>query len=363
MNTTHYLSYDPDEIWLEMVSAHVEAGGDVLYPGDEKEMLLRSVQSVVVQLFAAVDNALRMNTLRFAAREYLDLYAQKRNCYRIEAAAAECTVEIKFKATGQAKVLPIGTALTADGERFYALTEAVEQTGIAQTVIVGIRCTEEGGAGNGLIAGTQMQFVIPNPAVESVYAYTDAAGGQEKEDDESYRERTRQHGLINITTGPEIQYRSKAMSVTSEILDAKAVNEEAGKVGVYLILKSGTGAAAIIQSVEEALNAQNVRPLTDEVNVYEAGDIAYTLKAQYTADTHTETASKIAAAVAEYQAWQDNTIGRHFNPDRLMAALYQAGATHVVWGTGSEFNGGTVEYTEIAENKRCKGTITTEVLP
>ena len=48
----HYLTYDPDEIWNEMITAYVEAGGDVLYPGDEKEMLLRGVQAMITQVFA-----------------------------------------------------------------------------------------------------------------------------------------------------------------------------------------------------------------------------------------------------------------------------------------------------------------------
>lgn len=358
----HYLSYDPDEIWLDMVTAYVEAGGDVLYPGDEKEILLRGVQAIVMQVFAGVDNALRMDTLRYAARDYLDLYGEKRNCVRIKAAAAECTVQIAFKATGQAKVLPVGTALTADGEKYYTLTEPVEQTGYAQTVTAPVVCAQEGSAGNGLLAGTQMQFAVPNPSVESVYAYTDAAGGRDKEDDEAYRERIRQYGLINITTGPEIQYRSAAMAVTSEILDAKAVNEGGGQVGVYLILKNSEGAAAILASVEAALSALNVRPLTDDVTVYEADAVTYTLNVQYQADTGADVSAAITAAAAAYQDWQDNTIGRHFNPDRLMASLYQAGATRVVWGTGSAFNGGAVEYTEIAEDERCKGTITLEVM-
>ena len=29
----HYLTYDPDEIWVEMMTNYVEAGGDILYPG------------------------------------------------------------------------------------------------------------------------------------------------------------------------------------------------------------------------------------------------------------------------------------------------------------------------------------------
>ena len=69
----HYLSYDPEEIWKEMILAYIEAGGDILYPGDEKEMLLRGVQSIVTQVFAGVDAALRTDTLRYAVGEYLDI--------------------------------------------------------------------------------------------------------------------------------------------------------------------------------------------------------------------------------------------------------------------------------------------------
>lgn len=358
----HYLSYDTDEIWREMMLAYVDAGGDVLYPGDEKEILLRGVLAVITQVFAGVDNALRMDTLRYAVGDYLDIYGEKRNCGRLKAEAARSSVQIKLKATGQTATMPRGTALTADGEMFYTLEEPLEQTGYAQTVVANVLCSQKGGAGNGLTAGTQMQFVIPNAAVESVYAYTDAAGGRDQEDDETYRERIRRHGLANITTGPASQYNAAAMNVTSEILDAKAVNEGAGQVGVYLILKSDVGAAAIIQSVTDALNAQNVRPLTDSVQVQEAEAIAYTLNVQYQVDADVDAGAAIAAAVSNYQKWQDNSIGRHFNPDRLMASIYQAGATRVLWGAGSAFNGGAVEYTEIAANKRCKGTITLEVI-
>ena len=75
------------------------------------------------------------------------------------------------------------------------------------------------------------------------------------------------------------------------------------------------------------------------------------------------TSAAISEAVNEYKEWQDNTIGRAFNPDRLMASIYKAGATRVIWGEGSKFNtDGKVEYTEITENQRCKGTITTSAI-
>lgn len=358
----HYLAYDPEEIWKEMNVAYIEAGGDILYPGDEKEMLLRGVQSIVTQVFAGVDAALRMDTLRYAVGEYLDIYGEKRNCIRIPSEAATCTVEIKFKASGTAKTLSAGTALTADGERLYLLADDVEQTGYEQTISAEVVCRDTGGIGNGLLAGTQMQFMVPNPAVISVYAMRDASGGQDEEDDDTYRERIRTFGLINTTTGPQAQYESAAMDVTSEILDARALNNGAGKVGVYLLLASDTGAAAILESVKTALNAQSVRPLTDTVEVYRATKISYALNVKYAQEAGSNIASAIAEAVQEYQKWQDKTIGRAFNPDKLMAMCYQAGAIRVAWGDGSHFNSESVTYTEIAENAHCQGTITMAVM-
>lgn len=361
-NEIHYLAYDPEELWKEMIVAYVEAGGDILYPGDEKEMLLRGVQAIVTQVFAGVDAALRMDTLRYAVGEYLDIYGEKRNCIRIPAEAATCTVEIKFRASGTAKTLAAGTALTADGEHLYLLTEAVEQTGYEQTINAEVICRETGGLGNGLLAGTQMQFMVPNPAVLSVYAIRDASGGQDEEDDDTYRERIRTFGLINTTTGPQTQYESAAMNVTSEILDARALNLGAGVVGIYLLLASDTGAAAILDSVSAALNAQDVRPLTDTVEVYRATQMPYELKVQYAQEAGSNITTAIGEAVEEYQKWQDEEIGRAFNPDKLMAMLYQAGAIRVVWGDGSHFNNGAVQYTTIAENAHCKGKITLAVM-
>lgn len=34
---THYLTFDPEAIYREMLETYIENGGDILYPGDEKE--------------------------------------------------------------------------------------------------------------------------------------------------------------------------------------------------------------------------------------------------------------------------------------------------------------------------------------
>lgn len=359
---THYLSYDPEEIWDEMIDAYIEAGGDVLYAGDEKEILLRAVQAIAVAILSKVDAALRMDTLTYAVREYLDLYGEKRNCVRIKAAPATATVTISFRNSNTARTIPAGTELTADGVVLYHLTEDVYQSGFTQTVQASIECSKDGVVGNGLSAGTQMQFITSNDAVISIYTTADAAGGEDEEGDEEYRERIRNFGMASVTTGPSSLYESVALNVSSEVIDAAALNDDDGVVGVYLILAEDANANQLIQEVTNALSPKDKRPLTDNVQVSVASSVDYTLhvKVWYSSGMNLESA--ILQAKDDYQAWQDNKIGRAFNPDKLTAALYQLGATRVQYHNDDGISGAGAVYTEIAARKHCVGDIDVELV-
>lgn len=358
----HYVTYDPEALWDAMILAYVDAGGDILYPGDEKEMLLRAVQMVLVQALAQVDNQLRQATRRYAVGEFLDLYGEKRDCYRIQAAAATAEVEISIRETGKPKTIYAGSALTADGAMFYELASDVICSGFAQTVRAQIVCSETGSAGNGLRAETQMQFVNTEEGVVSVVVKRAASGGMSAEDDESYRTRIGEYGLGNVTTGPSAQYESGSMATSSDIIDAHAKRTADGEVGIYLILKPEADFASIQTSVLARVNPRDVRPLTDKVSVYQASKVEYKLAVQYAADSGSDVTGALNAAVSEYKSWQESKIGRAFNPDKLMASLYNAGATRVIWGPESQFRQGDVQYTEIADTEYCSGEITLAVM-
>lgn len=358
-NEVHYLTYDPDELFREMNLAYIEAGGDVLHPGDEKENLMRGVQAVAVQIFAAVDNALRMDTLRYAVGEYLDIYGEKRGCPRITASAAKAEIEIVFRATGVTREIAAGTTLTADGQLLFALDDSIQLSGQEQNVRASVTCTETGSMTNALPYGTSLQFVSPLASVLSATCVTTAKGGEDAEDDETYRARIRTKSLSAVTTGPAGMYEEVARGASGAVIDAKAIQTDDGEVTLYLIIRSGATAQTIIDTVSAALNDTTARPLTDSLIVTQAEEKTYTLNVNYVADTdlNTDIQSAIEEAVTTYMTWQNNTIGRAFNPDKLVALLYQAGATRVTFATGSEFDGGDVEYTAIGSGEKCGGTI------
>lgn len=358
----HYLAYDPDEIMAEMMQAYVDAGGSVIRAGDEKEMLLRAVQNTFVLAFAGIDNALRMATLRYAMGEYLDIKGEDRDCYRIEATPAHAVITITTGATGEAVTIPAGSIVTQDGMILYTTDEDILLPGTAGTLTANITAEQPGAKGNSLLANAQMQFLLPFNGVTDVICSTAASGGQDREDDETYRERCRTYGLSAVTTGPSESYERIAKETSSDIIDAKAIHGDDLDVEIYLILKEGAAAETIKAAVLAACDPKTERPLNDHLIVDEAEDLSYTLNVQYSGVDTTNLAAAVSQAVEEYQAWQDNVIGQVFNPDKLKSYLYNAGCTLVVFGAGSEFDGGAVERTVIEPYQRCKGTITTAVI-
>lgn len=360
----HYVDYDAEATWDEMMRTYIEAGGDVLYPGDEKEMLMRAVLAIATGIMAKVDSALRMDTLTYATGEYLKEYGLKRNCVYIDAVPATAQVELTFQGTGRAQTIPAGTELTEDGQVVYALTEDLSIIGVEQVVTVPIVCQTAGIVGNGLAAGAQMQFVESIDGLTSAIVTVAASGGVDAEEEEAYRERIRNFGLASITTGPRQRYESAALAVSSQIIDARALNDGGGEVGIYLILAEDADQQTIFTSVAQALSAETTRPLTDHVTVHAAEDAEYALNVKVWYSHYAGIDDAVTGAIQEYQAWQDNHIGRAFNPDRLMAMLYQAGCERVQFleGSGMGPEPEAAEYTEIDPDARCKGTITLTVV-
>lgn len=354
----HYVTFSPDDTWRDMMMAYIDAGGDILYPGDEKEILLRGVLAFVVQLLGTVDTGIKMSKIRFAVDEYLDIIGEDKFFERIPAQASQCTVEIAFNDRGVPQTIEAGTTMTADGVRVFALEDDIRYQGIAETITARVRCTETGECGNCIVSGTAMRMLQSHYIIDSIVAVSDASGGQDQEDDETYRERMRTYGNYNTTTGTKYQYESKAKAVSSDILDARALRISGGVVGVYLLLRDGADAEQMQADVTAAMLPDNVRTLTDQLEVHMAAEIPYTLEVHYTAEDWQDIGDAVLQAVDEYQAWQDRCIGRAFNPDKLKAKLYNAGASRVYFASSSSFNGGDVAFTAINSNERCKGKIT-----
>ena len=100
------------------------------------------------------------------------------------------------------------------------------------------------------------------------------------------------------------------------------------------------------------LNEENVRPLTDNVNIKEPNKINYSIDFDYYIDKDNETLvnvikSNVDKTVQEYVEWQKEKIGKDINPDELIKRLKIAGVKRVVLRNPA-FK--VLDFNEIAEN-------------
>lgn len=363
MGELHYLTYDPEAMWTQMHRTYLENGGDPLYPGDEKEMLLRGTMAILAQCYAAFDHAARMQTLRYAAGDYLDIIGEKRGIQRIRAVNATGKATVTITRGTSIYTIAAGTLMT-DGARTFETLEAISiPAGSGNSIKeVSIQCTIAGKDGNGMPIGAELHLKEQDARVLSVIVSSLTVGGVDIENDEAYRDRIREGGFFGATTGPKGAYQARALTVSANIVDAGAYKKEPGVVCIALILADGLSQeekAAIRAEVEDVLSDDATRPLTDTVVVEEAGEVSYLLNIDYQigASTAEDVLTKLNAAVAEYQEWQDNTVGRMFDPFKLTSLLYNAGATMVKWVDGSHVDNLPVARHQIDSNERLKGIV------
>jgi len=133
--------------------------------------------------------------------------------------------------------------------------------------------------------------------------------------------------------GPVGAYIFHALTAHADVLDASATSPEPGQVVVSLLARDGDGtaSAALIDAVEAALNAESVRPITDEVIVASAEIVDYEIAAQIWTYPGPDAAIVLAEAesrLAAYRAAQ-RRIGRDITLSGIYAALHVEGVQRV----------------------------------
>lgn len=79
---------------------------------------------------------------------------------------------------------------------------------------------------------------------------------------------------------------------------------------------------AMLEKVLEAVNAKDIRPLTDKVSAVAPGVVEYDIELVYyvTPDTEAEVIANVEGsdgAIVRYNEWQTAALGRDVNPDQL----------------------------------------------
>jgi phage-related baseplate assembly protein len=135
------------------------------------------------------------------------------------------------------------------------------------------------------------------------------------------------------TAGPEGAYVFHALSAAADVLDVSAVSPSPGDVLVTVLSRTGSGAAPapLLATVAAALNADDVRPLCDNVVVQSASIVSYAITATLYFYPGPDSAVVMAAAQAAATAYAaaQHRLGRDVTRSGLFAALHQPGVQRV----------------------------------
>lgn len=104
------------------------------------------------------------------------------------------------------------------------------------------------------------------------------------ESDEDFRARIQLSFEGYTTAGSEGSYVFHALSADGDVKDISAISPTPGVVEVYVLSRSGNGTAlpALVAKVNAVLNAEDIRPMTDQVIVASAEIVPFTIEAVLT---------------------------------------------------------------------------------
>lgn len=155
----------------------------------------------------------------------------------------------------------------------------------------------------------------------------------EGESDSDFRNRALLSVFAYSTAGPAEAYRYHARSAHPEVLDVAVDRPSPGQVRVTILSRADDGAPSqqVLRAVEQALNADDIRPLNDEVQVEAGGVEAYKVRARLYVPPGAapEPILQAARSAAEQYVAAQHRLGAAVRLSGIYAALHQPGVLRV----------------------------------
>lgn len=327
---------DAGRIESDIISEYETLAGVSLSPADPRYKFLQSIALVMVRQRALIDFAGKMNLLAYAKDGYLDHLGVLVGVKRLEAEQAKTS--LKFMLTSALPrnfIIPAGTRVSTDDGIVFATAEDlliaqgdIDGEVLALSEVYGTLC-------NGYGIGSVKHLMTPIPGVETAVVNTTVtAGGAAAETDDSFRMRIHEAPESYSVAGPAGAYRHFVMSENPGIVDCSVYSPEAGYVTVVPLTAQGAPEQELMEEIRRRLDDDDIRPLTDCVQVREPENVDYRIELEYFMDRADSIQAHsirnaVEKAVYEYIEWQGSKLGFHIDPSELIKRIKLAGARRV----------------------------------
>jgi len=331
-----FVSTDTNELLTDLIRMYQRLTGRTLSPASPDRMFVQWVANALLIALRSTNFSGNQNLPSRADGENLDALGELfQGTERPLAQPAVST--LRFHITNaQPFLIPIpeGTRVTDASSLVRWVTTADAVVDIGDTsVAVPIECMVPGVIGNGFVPGQIKTLIdVTNvPFYLSCENITISEGGAEEATDDEYYELLRNSQDSFSTAGAKNSYIYHAKKVSLEIGDVIANTPSPGKVDLYVLMKDGSIAGDEMKSkVYAACNADNVRPLTDHLEMKDAEQVGFDIGVTYYMPSKSQmsledTRIAVEEAVNSYITWQCGTLGLDIVPDRLIKRIMNTG--------------------------------------
>ena len=330
---------DDLEIHKKLVDGLESGLNETLYPGDERKIFAEVQTSVLTAFFVALNEKFNQRFAKYAKGEILDAHGENEGCERLSATASTDVERFILSAPLSFNVvIPRGTRVTADNEKYFATDNVAVIYAGSTSVDVGITAQEGGSNYNGYSAGKLNRLVDKIEYIASVTNLNGTSGGDDGEPypevddgvgDEHYYERIRISKASKSTAGAEDTYIFYAKTADARITDVYPTSPSPGQVKLYIALKDGEEPdAALLKKLVEICSAKDVRPLGDLVSAAAIEQIPYDIELTYytTAKEEASVVEEVegeGGAIERFIKWQSES-SKDINQDRLRSEILKS---------------------------------------
>jgi phage-related baseplate assembly protein len=297
--TPVFVERDPDVIMAESKAKLQELLGRELQPAQVEQLMLQFIVYREVLLTNRFNAGMAQMLYQFSKAPVLDYIAGLVAVERLPAAPAGCTVRFHLVPDHGHILIPGGTRVaTADSAVIFSVDDDIIIMPSDNSVDIAVVAEDAGKSGNGYLPGTVNKILDPLAFVSTVENITTTTGGSDDETDEQLRERIKLSPSQFSTAGSRASYEYHARSANSTIIDVSVTSPTPGVVLIVPLTETGQALEGVIHNINEACNAENVRPLTDTVVVSSPTEVSYTIAVDLilyeSADADTTQASVLA---------------------------------------------------------------------
>ena len=323
-----FVNINTAEIEQAIYDSYAKITGRTLAKGDPVRLFLLFQADVIIRLLNKINYTGKQNLLKYSTGENLDNLAANAWISRIPAGTAKTTLRVTLSAVREsATIIPEGTRVSPENSVYFATdNDLIIPAGVISKD-VSATCTASGSLGNNYRAGEINKIVDPIAFVDTIINITMSEGGSDTESDESLRERVWEAPEALSVAGPAGAYKARTKAVSSAIVDVNVSSPEPGVVDVVpLLTDGGIPQEELIKTINQALSADDIRPLTDKVQVIAPTVVSYDINASYyiTDDADAlQVKDNVAKAVQSFISWEKARLGRDINPSRLIQTIME----------------------------------------